>query len=548
MADLSYISCPNPEHARYKSIVDILHEKTNEDPKKEICVERFVGGERKALTYEELVNKSSYIAKYLVSKGIKPGDSVALIGPNSVEWVIAEFAIFAAGAVAIHIYKTSESFDETLKLLKTTKCNAVLIDPESDKQYIADMEKYFLAGESGESTDGKPMAMLIRKLALTTIPSIGDVVLTPEEESTLLPRVQPESSAVIFVTSGSTGVPKMVEHTHFGMVNGTYTAFFGAGCDRPQNTCYNDRPFCWLGGSPIFNILNGSKRVFVDTAIGMNKENILTIWDIIVTERCMSAELLPYAVLDIIGNMDTILKSEHKVYAILTGGQLIGKQLTEIIGKCTEKMFMVYGSTEMGIPCYMELTPSMEESYVGPLFPGYEVKIAGNKNETLDRGDLGDIMVRSPSMLKCYRDAPEINKASFIDGWFKTGDVGIITKDSKLFVKGKSGDVIKRGGLKVLSSAVESVISKLPGVRDVVVMAVPDTRLLEEVCACYVLKDEPNTTDVDLDKKCEAVLGDNVLGNKPSYFLRFESFPKLTNGKTDKVQVKRQALDRLNLL
>ncbi|XP_033728145.1 long-chain-fatty-acid--CoA ligase FadD13-like [Pecten maximus] len=544
MADLSYISCPNPDYVRYKSIVDVLRERRNESPEKEICVQRFPGGGRKSLTYDELLKRSTYIAKYLISNGIKPGDSVAIIGSNSIEWIIGEFAIFVTGAVAVQIYKTRESFAETLKLLNSTKCSAVLVDPDSDETYISDMGAYFFDKESGKD---KKIALLLQKSTLSSLPSLDDVTLTAEEEIIPLPRLQPESSAVIFVTSGSTGVPKMVEFTHLSIVNGSYGTFLGASGDRPYETCYNDRPFCWFGGSPLFSILNGNKRVFVDTTIGMKKENILSVWDIIITERCTTAGLLPYAVLDILANMDTILKLGYKLYAIMTGGQLIGSHLADVCGKCTEKLFMVYGSTEVGVSCYIEITPKMEEGHVGSLFPGFEVKIAGDRDETLDRGHLGEILVRSLSMLRWYRNAPEINAASFIDGWFRTGDVGTITTTGKFFVKGKSNDVIKRGGLKVLTSVVEGAISKLPGVREVIVVAVPDSRLLEEVCACYILKDDVTTTEDDLDKNCESVLGDNVLGNKPSYFLRFDSFPTLSNGKTDKVQVKRQALERLNL-
>ncbi|XP_069107821.1 long-chain-fatty-acid--CoA ligase FadD13-like [Argopecten irradians] len=544
-ANLSYLSCPNMEEVRYKSIVDILHERVNAFPNKEICVQRFQGGGRESLTYRELLERSTYIAKYLVCKGIKAGDSVAIIGPNSIEWIVAEFAIFLSGAVAVHIYKTSESFSETLKLLKKTKCDAVLIDPESDKIYISDMESYLSDDESRQQDT--LLTVLLQTSKLTTLKSIDEVVLTPEEETVSLPRLQPESCALIFVTSGSTGNPKSVEMTHLAIVNAPYTSFIGAGSDCPCHTVYNDRPFCWLGGSPLFSILNGNKRVFVDTAIGMRKENILSIWEIITTERCESAGFLPYAIVDILENLDSILQFDYKLYSITTGGQYIDRKLTGIIGKCTEKMFMAYGSTEIGFAAVIELSRDMEEGHIGSLFPGYEVKITGDKTQCLIHGELGEILIRSPFMLRRYRDAPELNTASFNNGWFRTGDVGIITTESKLFVKGKSNDVIKRGGLKVLSSVVESVISKLPGVREVVVMAVPDTRLLEEVCACYALKDEPDITDVDLDKKCEAVLGDNVLGNKPSYFLRFDSFPKLTNGKTDKVQLKRQVLDRLNL-
>ncbi|XP_060063300.1 medium-chain acyl-CoA ligase ACSF2, mitochondrial-like [Ylistrum balloti] len=546
MEDLSYLSRPNPSQIRYKSIIDVLREKTDVDPEKEIFVERSAGGGRRSLTYAELMNRSTNIAKYLIAKGIRPEDSIAIIGPNSIEWIIGEFAIFMTGAIAVHFYETSESFSETLKILTSTKSKAVLLDPESDQNYLLDIEAYLI---NDISSQDKPIVLLLRKSTPSYLPSLADVMLTADEEAVLLPRIKPDSIALIFTTSGSTGVPKMVEMDHVSFVNASYMACLGSMSDRPIDNCYNDRPFAWMGGSPIFSILNGNKRVFVDNTISIKKENILMIWNIIMVEHCSSAFFLPYAVLDILANIEAITSCGYKMYAICTGGQHISRNLTQLCDKCTEKMFMIYGSTEVGAICSTQITPEMEEGNVGSLFPGYEVKIVNDKGETNNREMLGEILVRSSTMMQSYRDAPELNAASFADGrWFRTGDIGTITKNGKLLVKGKSKDIIKRGGLKVFTSVVEAAMSKLSDVREVIVIPVPDSRLYEEVCACYILEENNHTTEIELDKKCRDFLGDNVLGSTPSYYLRFNSFPRLNNGKADKVLVKTQALNRLNLM
>ncbi|XP_033728169.1 3-[(3aS,4S,7aS)-7a-methyl-1,5-dioxo-octahydro-1H-inden-4-yl]propanoyl:CoA ligase-like [Pecten maximus] len=222
--------------------------------------------------------------------------------------------------------------------------------------------------------------------------------------------------------------------THLSIANASYIAFLGAAGDRPQGPCYNDRPFSWVQG--------------------------------------------------------------YKLYAISTGGQLIDRHLTEVCGQCTDKLFVCYGTTEVGGVCFTELTPEIEDGNIGSLFPGYEVKIIGDRSETLDLGHVGEILVRSSSILKSYRDAPGLNEASFVDGgWFRTGDIGLITNECKSMFKGKANDVIKRGGLKVFPSVVEAAISKLSDVREIVVISVPDSRLFEEVCACYILKDGVDTTE-----------------------------------------------------
>ncbi|XP_060084639.1 medium-chain acyl-CoA ligase ACSF2, mitochondrial-like [Ylistrum balloti] len=545
MNDLSYLSRPNTVSFRYKAITDVLWEKTDKAPEKENFIERFVGCGRRTLTNRELQNRSIVVAKYLTLIGIIPGDKVAIIGPNSIEWIIAQFAIFLTGAVAVQVNKTSESFAETIKLLKTLTCKVVLLDPDSDEQFLSDTKKYI---NNNEHKQDRLTIVLLQKSTLSSLPSLTDITLTDSEASISLPRIQPESSALIYTTSGSTGVPKLVEMTHMAVVNAPYNAFLGTGGDLTIGTCYNDCLFSWIGGSPIFNVLNGNARVFVKSAISLKKENIMAVWDIIMTEQCSNAIFFPHTVLDLIEKQDAILKLGHQLYAIATGGQTISSHLSEICGKLTQKLFVDYGSTEVGIVSLTELTPGMETGYVGPLFPGYEVKVIGESGETLNRGISGEILIRSPWMLKSYRNSAKLNHACFASGgWFPTGDIGVITTKSKLFVKGKSTEVIKRGGVKVLASVVETVIMKLPEVKEAVVLSVPDVRLFEEICACVVMVNNSNTTENELHRMCRMTLGDNMLGSAPSFFLRFNEFPRLHNGKTDKLFLKRLAIDRLKL-
>ncbi|XP_069130652.1 long-chain-fatty-acid--CoA ligase FadD13-like [Argopecten irradians] len=544
---LSYLSCPNPVPLQYKTILDIVQEHTQRNPDKEICVERGLGKGRRSLTYSELLNRSTYIAKYLITKGVKPGDTVALIGSNSLEWIIGEFAIFSTGAVAVQMYKTSESFAETSKILESIRCNVILIDVGSDDQYMLDMVEY--VNSKGAAKIALNILLLKQSTPSSPFPSLADVTLTLEEEELSLPKVQPESTAFILLTSGSTGISKMVEHTHFSVVNARYLEVIGSASDRRDETCYNDRPFCWIVGTPMFNIMTANKRVFTVTEVALKKDNILSVWNIIKEEQCTTALLLPYTLIDILENMDRIVEQGYKMYAITTGGQSVGRHITEIIGKCTEKLIMVYGSSETGGVSFTALTPdTYEEGYIGELIPGYEVKITGPGGNTHFRGELGDILVRSRSMLKSYRNSPELNAASFTDdGWFRSGDIGFISPEGKLFLRGKSRDVIKRGGMKVLISVVEAAISNFPEIKDVAVVPVPDKRLLEEVCACYILNNDVHTTEAELDRKCRKILGSNVLGNSPTFFLRFDSFPKLRNGKTDKIILKVLALEKLNV-
>ncbi|XP_033728170.1 3-[(3aS,4S,7aS)-7a-methyl-1,5-dioxo-octahydro-1H-inden-4-yl]propanoyl:CoA ligase-like [Pecten maximus] len=208
MAELCYLSCPDPVCVKYKSIIDVLREKAYETPEKEMYIQKSVDGERRSLTYVELLKRSTYIAKYLISKGIRLGDSVAIIGTNSIEWIIGVFAIMSTGAVAVHIHKTSESFAETVKELKSTKSKAILLDPGTDKKYISDMEEYV---SRRDSSHDKPTILLLHKSTLSSLPSLDGVVLTATQAAVSLPTIQPESSALIFTTSAQQGFQKWLK-------------------------------------------------------------------------------------------------------------------------------------------------------------------------------------------------------------------------------------------------------------------------------------------------------------------------------------------------
>ncbi|XP_033748739.1 probable sulfoacetate--CoA ligase [Pecten maximus] len=544
MSNFSYISTPNPNQQQYKSIVDVLKERTKSTPDKEICIHRLPEGGRKTLTYDELTRKSTKLAKYLVSKGISVGDSVAIMGSNTLEWIVGEFAIFMAGAVAVQCQGTCAEFKETLSLLKASKCRAVLLDPQPDPVYQSEMVQFFQGKEMQIQGRENPMVVLLGKPAGVDLPYIGDILSSEEDPTVTMPRIEPESSALIFTTSGSSGVPKMVEFTHMAITNSPMSIFFST----ENDIVFSDRPFSWLGGTPIYSIVGGFPRIFTDPKIVLKEEKIQNVWEILKMERCTIATLFPYALKDLLDNEKEVLMTEYKPISIATGGQIPGSHLNAISGKFCENIYSVYGMTETGIATKVFLTADTEVGHVGEMLPGYEAKIIGDDGKTLNCGNIGEIVLRSPWMLKGYRDSAELTKDSFTEGgWFRTGDIGVLTEDGKLFVKGKAADVIKRGTKKILISAVEMAISNFPGIKEVVVVAVPDVRLLEDVCACVILEDDANITDQELQKMCRDKLGDNVLGDSPTFFLMFQTFPRLNNGKMNRISVKQRAMEMLSL-
>ncbi|OWF41030.1 uncharacterized protein LOC110463020 [Mizuhopecten yessoensis] len=549
MAELSFLDSPHLQPVKYKSVIDVFYEKASEFPEKEICIQRFADGSRRSITYSDLKIKAERVARFLIGKSIQVSDNIGIIGPNSIEWIVGELAILMTGAVCLHLSKPHGKFQKTLEQLQLSECKAVLLDLESDTTFVEDIEGFVSDNPSNEGHGlDKPIFVLLRKKDKSMLPDVETIGgLDQYQIDKQLPGIVPDTPAIVFMTSGSTGLPKMVEVTHLALVNTESAYMLTRGVGGRGETYFNDRPFSWIGGTIIYCLLQGDTRVFRDGRITVKGGDVMDLWNIIIEEKCTNGLLLPFTIYDLLQNKQKIKKTGYRMMSIVTGGQIIRHKETEILGEICEQMYMLYGSTEVGIVTFSPLDNNMTIGCLGNLFPGVQIKVVGEDLNTIVRGEMGVLLIKSPWMLKGYRNATEAQRKSIANGWMNTGDVGIIKSDGQLIIKGKINNVIKRGTLKVVSGDVEDCIASFPGVRDVVVIAVPDPRMYEEVCACVVF-DKNTAVNMDAVRAhCTESLGDNIIGNAPTFYLEFDTLPQLGTGKPDKVNIQRDAVGRLNI-
>ncbi|KAK3095046.1 hypothetical protein FSP39_009610 [Pinctada imbricata] len=126
---LSYLSNQRDRPYVYETMIDVLWRRTEKFPDKEIFIQHDIDGFRKAITYKELMRKVLKFSKFLISKGIKKGDHIAMFGPNSIEAVIAQFAIVMAGGVAVNLAMSIKDGLDVLNIFLETNCTAFVIDP-----------------------------------------------------------------------------------------------------------------------------------------------------------------------------------------------------------------------------------------------------------------------------------------------------------------------------------------------------------------------------------------------------------------------------------
>eukprot|EP00105_Crassostrea_gigas_P011654 XP_011427423.1 PREDICTED: acyl-CoA synthetase family member 2, mitochondrial [Crassostrea gigas] len=543
MTNYSYLFTPRAVPYSYQTVPEALEFQAGKFPNHEILVFRKIDGWRETLTYKELYTQAVKMAKSLVEKGIKKGDKVALYGANTLQWVVGEIAIIMAGGVVVHVTSSVKDASDLQEILAVAECRGILIDPGANGMH-RDFISHFLQSPS-------PLIFVFLRIAADfsdcdNLPSIVE----KEETDTELPKLSPEDEILFFTTSGSTGKPKMICHSHFGVLNNAYFQR----PDRPS-TLYNDRPFGWISGSPLVNIAYGTTRVFADSSVGVKGGDPMKIWNLIREENCSHALLMPYYLADLIGCKDDY-KDVYLLHAILLGGQVIDQSYSQVIGIYSETLCIGYGLTENGGVTTLWPDIRREDNInmgdVGVPCEGVEMKIIDETGSTLPRDQPGELCMRSRVAFHEYYKNPEATRATFIaGGWFRSGDIAVITKNGRIVIKGRIKNVISRRTRKIFPDAIEKVVNKMDGLSHVVVVAVQDKRLYEEICVCFVAKPQIDVTEDDVKDFCaqhfDVKNAADGYGEMPTYFLKFGKFPMLDSGKPDKKEMQTEALRRLGI-
>ncbi|XP_048740746.2 medium-chain acyl-CoA ligase ACSF2, mitochondrial-like [Ostrea edulis] len=544
MSEFSYLCTPRTTPFNYKTIPRVFNEITTSFPDQEILIYRGMDGTRESLTCRQLQTQATKLADYLITKGVKKGDKIALAGPNTLEWVIAELAIIMAGGVVVHVSFSITNAKDVYEIVSFAECIAFLIDPGKRDEYldiILQLNVYLR-----EKANVSSLVFLRKSDYLTSYDDLPGVLQLEEETEVEFPILYPEEDVVLFTTSGSTGKPKMVAKTHFHAVN---TDVF-----YPGKT-YNDRPFAWILGSPIYTVYQGEPRVFCDSSIASEGNNTMKIWELIKEEQCASAILLPYFLSDLVTNIDNY-KDSFKLDVVITTGQRIDELHSKVVGVFTKTLANGYGSTEIYRASL--LLPSttaneMEAGDIGKPMPGIEVKIIDGDGNVLRKHENGELCLRSICGFEKYYKNPDLTEEVLLPGkWFRSGDIAQINEDNHIVIKGRIKDCISRGTRKIMPSSIEKSILTMNGIRQVIVVGVPNKRLYEEICVCYVTDTEQGISPTDVKQFCmDMFIGHDAidgLGEMPTYFLQFHSLPMLGNGKVNKKQLRIDAIQQLELI
>jgi long-chain acyl-CoA synthetase len=426
------------------------------------------------LTYAQLWGHAKQYAAVLREQGVGPGDKVALLLPNTPHFPLAYFGTLALGAVAVPVHA----------LLKAEEIEYVLSD--SGAKALVCAAPLLGEGAKGAELAGVPV-LAVMDGGDATIARIDQLALAATPIETFVQR-EPDDTAVILYTSGTTGKPKGAEITH---LNVTMNVVVSA-----QHSFAIDETDTVLGCLPLFHTFG--QTCCMNTAFYVGATVVMlprfdgtAALELLVNEKCTVFMGVPTMYIGLIEAAKTS-ELRPQLKTALSGGAALPlavlEKFAEVFGT---DVLEGYGLTETSpVATFNQKGFPPKPGTVGKSIWGVEVEVAkaelDDRIELLPTGELGEIVVRGHNVFKGYLNKPEATAAAIVDGWFRTGDLGTKDADGYVTIVDRKKDMVIRGGYNVYPRDVEEVLLRHPGVGQVAVIGLPDAQYGEEVCAVVV--------------------------------------------------------------
>lgn len=426
------------------------------------------------LTYGELWEQALRCAGALRASGVKPGDRVALLLPNSAEFLLAYYGALAAGATVVPVHALLVA-DEVAYVLRHSGSVAL----------IGSGPLWPVAEEAAAAAGVR---------ALRGAPD-GEPLLAPEP-------VGPEDTAVILYTSGTTGRPKGARLTHLNIVLNASVITQDLLDLRPDDVV--------LGCLPLFHsygqtcAMNATLRAGA-TLVLMARFTGAGAVRAMAEERVsifMGVPTMYHALVEAAAQSGEAAAGLTLRAAVSGGAALPVAVLERFEAAFSTQVLEGYGLTETSpVATFNQPHLGRRPGTVGHPVWGVEIGLADPAVDEAVRlladGEIGEVVVRGHNVFAGYLDDPEATAAAVVDGWFRTGDLGVRDADGFLSIVDRKKDLVIRGGFNIYPREVEEVLVRHPGVSEVAVIGVPDEARGEEVCAVVVVRPdaEPVTAD-----------------------------------------------------
>lgn len=453
--------------------------------------EAMVAGNRR-WSFEEFEAEVDRLARALIASGVAHGDRVALWMANRVEWIFLLFALARIGAVLVPLNTRYRTVDMAHSVRQSGCSTFILCDKSGPVDFMSMVrDAYPSLGRQAPESLQLPEAPDLRRIVTVgperhpaTIPFDAVVKRADECSDEQLARrienVDPDDVLLIAYTSGTTGLPKGVMHGHCCIRN------VSDGASRlgitEADTLLNYLPMFHLyaySACALTSVVTGARQVLQEM---FEAEEAL---DLIERERVTLIHGFDAHYRDL---MAAQARKPRDIASLRLGTFPAGMANSAPTAAQAQQEICptvsVYGMTELWtFPTltFLDSSPEQRSAASGYPMPGYDIRVVDSETGVpLERGAVGEIRVRGYMVTRGYFDDPDATRSSFDEeGYFRTGDTGLIRPDGHLVFLGRSKDILKVGGENVSPAEVEAFLMQMDGVIEAAVVGTPDERLAE---------------------------------------------------------------------
>lgn len=480
---------------------------------------------RREITWKVFDEKANRFANMLLERGVKKGDKVGILLMNCLEWLPIYFGILKAGAMAVPL-NFRYTADEIKYCLDLAEVDILMFGPEfiGRIEEIADeISKNRLLFYVGE---GCPSFAEHYDSLVANCTSIAPDV-----------KISDDDNAAIYFSSGTTGFPKAILHDHTSLMHSAKVE---------QNHHGQTRDDVFLCIPPLYHtgakmhwfgsLYSGSKAVLLK---GVKPKSII---ETVSNEGCTIVWLLvPWAqdILDAIDRGEIELdKYDLDQWRLMhIGAQPVPPSLISRWKKLFPKhqYDTNYGLSEsIGPGCvHLGVENIHKVGAIGKAGFGWEVRIADENGKEVERGQVGELLVKGPGVMKCYYRDEKATAETLKDGWLYTGDMAQEDEDGFIYLVDRKKDVIISGGENLYPVQIEDFLRSHPAIKDVAVIGLPDKRLGEIAAAIISIKEDHSCTEEEITAFCQ-----KLPRYKRPHKIIFADVPRNPTGKIEKPKLR----------
>jgi fatty-acyl-CoA synthase len=538
------------------TIGDLLDEVALRFPDREALID--IPGCRR-YTYREFLAMVNQLAKGFIKQGIAKGDHLALWTLNRSESIITEFAAMKIGAVLVNVDANAQLPQLEYLLKQSDSQSLIMSEGIKGQEYIGMIGQ--LCPEAGSSKPGK--------LKCSTLPELRNLVLISDRAcqgmmnwnelvesgneisaAVLSKRQQScheDDVATLLYTSGTTGAPKGVMSTHFGIINTTLASA------ENQRLTENDRLCLSVPLSHMFGCICVTlASVIKGAAIVIASEtfNPRLVLEAIAKERCTTVYGSPSSFIAMMED------PEYKTFnlrslrtGIMGGAQCPLEVMTRVVHEMGASEIVIgYGQTEASSWITMTRPDDPLElrvSTVGKPLPNVEVKLIDPQSGLeVERGATGEICARGLNMKAYYKMPAATASAIDPEGWLHTGDLANMDGNGYVRTTGRLKEVIVSGGVSIYPAEIEEILFGHPKISNVQVFGVPGKTMGEDVAVWIKLEEGASATAEEILHFCRGKLPDSSL---PRHIKFVREFPMTLLGKIQKFRMRDIAIKEYGL-